>query len=161
LDLYFFGPNGLDLAIFQERSVVRRVPFVAKIKARKKVAQANSLSGLRYERDMTALASGAQLGFMLSNTQNIINGLPKTEVLNNSLAGARNSPNTNSAEHTAAKSFYRLVVAPTLAAGLSMAPTSGPVGATVRAGALFYGTSNSAATSFADTLVGPKGEQTN
>lgn len=103
-------------------------------------------SGLRYERDLTSFSAGAHLGFMLSQVQNIWQGL----------FGARNSPNTNTSEHTAAKAFYRLVLSPMAAAGISVAPGGGPIMQALKTGSLFGATSNSAASNFANGLAGPR-----
>ena len=72
------------------------------------------------------------------------------------MVGARNSPNTNTSEHTAAKALYRAVVAPLLTVVLSLAPAAGPVTTVGRAGAMLYGSSNSASEGFADALAGEK-----
>lgn len=110
-----------------------------------------SVTGLRYERDLTSLGVGPQIGYMASNMQNMLNGLPRMEIGPYGI-GQRNSPNTENAEHTAAKGFYRLAVAPTIAAALSMAPTPGPVSAAIRGAALQAGTSGTAANAFADSM---------
>lgn len=118
----------------------------------------NALTGLRYERDLTTLAAGPGASYLLSQVQNILRGLPKTEFgYNNSGVGLRNSGNTNTAEHTALKAAYRLSAAPAAAWGLAALGQVGPVGNVARYLALTYLTSTGAATTAADALVGPKG----
>jgi len=118
-----------------------------------------AVTGLRYERDLTSLTSGAQIGFMLSNLQNLLNGAPKFSVLGYGI-GQRNSPNTNSAEHTAMKSVYQLTLAPVASALLSLTPAPGPITQAARMALMQGLTSNTASATFADTMVGPKGSKT-
>ena len=110
-----------------------------------------SVTGLRYERDLTSLGVGPHLGYMLSNMQNVLNGLPRTEI-GPYVVGGRNSPNTENAEHTAAKGVYRLLMAPTATALLALAPTPGPVTSLVRGGLMQGVSSGTAASGFADSL---------
>ncbi len=113
----------------------------------------NAMTGLRYERDLSNIATGAGISYAMSNIQNIIKGLPKAEVGPYSV-GARNSENTNTAEHTALKSLYRLIGVPLSSWMLSAVNAGGPLGWGARYAALTYATSNSASAGFADTLVG-------
>eukprot|EP00752_Nemacystus_decipiens_P019185 g17241.t1 len=118
----------------------------------------NALTGLRYERDLTSLTSGPAGGYIFNNIANVINGVvPNVPVVGPALdwfgIGGRNSPNTLTGEHTAAKSFYRLVAQPGVSFGFSMIPVPGPVtqaGVTIGLQAL---TSAGAATAFADAVV--------
>lgn len=105
----------------------------------------NAMTGLRYERDLTSMAAGAHLGYFISQIQNVV-----------SMFGARNSPNTNTAERTAAKGLYRLMAAPAFSALLAGIPAAGPVSKTVRFGVLEYLTSNTAGSAFATAVAGPK-----
>ena len=114
-----------------------------------------SLTGLRYERDLTSLTAGPYLGYMLSGLQNMAQGMPRTEICPYAI-GARNSDKSNTAEHTAAKSFYRLAVAPTLAGVLTMLPMPGGASQLLRGGVMIGATSGSAASSFADAVAGEK-----
>jgi hypothetical protein len=117
----------------------------------------NAMTGLRYERDLTSLGVGAGAAYGLSQVQNILNGLPRTELWEGGPGvGLRNSPNTNSAERTAAKALYRLIVAPAFAMGLSALRADGALSWPLRYAGLTYLTSNSAAASFADTVAGEK-----
>jgi hypothetical protein len=108
----------------------------------------NAYTGLRYERDLANMAVGPGVGYIMSNTQNIIKGLP---------GSPRNSENTNTAEHTALKSFYRLTIAPLSNWMLSAMPAPGAAGWATRYAAMIYMSSNSASSGFADTIVGPAG----
>jgi len=108
----------------------------------------NAYNGLRYERDLTSLLVGATPAYIASNTQNIIKGIPGI--------GPRNSANTNTAEHTAAKSLYRLTAIPLVNVGLSAVPVPGGGSAVLRYSVMQYLSSNTAASAFADVAVGPK-----
>lgn len=117
----------------------------------------NSLSGLRYERDLTSLPAGAGITYVLSNVGNIINGLSQADLLGNGYGvGLRNSENANSAERNAAKSAYRLLAGPIMAAGIAAMPSLGPVTAATRFAAGTYVNSNTAASHFADLTAGPQ-----
>lgn len=116
-----------------------------------------AITGLRYERDLSSLLVGPGIGMVTSHIQNIVNGMPQAQLYDGGLGvGLRNNPNTNTAEHTALKSVYKLAVAPALSAGLAALPAPGPVGWGARYTALTLGTSNAAATSFADAVAGEK-----
>jgi hypothetical protein len=115
----------------------------------------NSVTGLRYERDLANLFIGAYPAFILSSVQNMIKGLPNTEVGPYGV-GLRNSDNTNTAERTAAKSFYRLMVAPAASILLSAVPVAGPISGLARYSALVSTSSAGMASGFADTVVGPQ-----
>lgn len=117
----------------------------------------NSLLGLKYNRDLTSLPAGVGMTYVLSNVASILNGFPKWEMLwSGAGVGLRNSPKTNTAEHEAAKAVYRLLFAPIGAAVFASAPVAGPVTAAARFGALAMSGTNTAASTFADMLVGPK-----
>lgn len=107
----------------------------------------NALTGLRYERDLANLAIGPGLSYYFSQVQNVLLGIPG---LND-----RNSPRTNTTERTAAKSLYRLTIAPAASIGLSALNAYGPISWTGRYLGLTALTSNSAADKFADVLIGP------
>jgi len=109
----------------------------------------NAVTGLKYERDLTSLMTGAGPSYMLGQFQNILRGMGVT---------GRNSPNTNTAEREMWKSVYRLTVSPAAVATLSALDAAGPFGATGRYFALTGLTSNSAADAFATALVGEEGE---
>lgn len=118
----------------------------------------NSLTGLRYERDLTSLTAGAGLGYALNNLANIINGVaPNIPLVGDTLQsaglGGRNSNNTLSAENTAVKSAYRMIAVPGISFMLSSIPIAGPVGRAVTSAGLQYGTSASPASAVADAIV--------
>jgi hypothetical protein len=108
----------------------------------------NILYGMRFERNLTSVSSGAGVAYTLSHIQNVLKAVPGLGC---------NSPNTNKAEHTAVKSAYLLTVGPFLSALLSVTPTV-PTLAAPRAGAIQYGSSASAASKFADMVVGDRDE---
>ncbi len=121
----------------------------------------NALNGVRYERDLTSLMVGATPAWAASNVQNIIKGLPKTELYSGGTGvGLRNSPNTNTAEHMALKSTYNLFAIPAVNAFLAALPAPGPLGAGLKFGAMQILSSSTAASSFADSIVGEKGTKT-
>jgi hypothetical protein len=72
----------------------------------------NILYGMRFERNLTSVSSGAGVAYTLSHIQNVLKAFPSLGC---------NSPNTNKAEHTAVKSAYLLTVGPFLSALLSRA----------------------------------------
>lgn len=102
----------------------------------------NSISGLKYERDMSNILNGPGLSSTFSDLQNIMSLFTS------------NSPNTNTAERNAAKAIYRLVAAPLLSWGISSLGVAGPVGATARYLGLVTLTSNSSAAGFANMVAG-------
>ena len=108
----------------------------------------NILYGMRFERNLTSVSSGAGVAYTLSHIQNVLKAVPGLGC---------NSPNTNKTEHTAAKSFYMLTGAPLLSALFSVTPTV-PTLAAPHAGAIQILSSASAATKFADMVVGEKDE---
>ncbi|MEM0949529.1 MAG: LPD1 domain-containing protein [Pseudomonadota bacterium] len=117
----------------------------------------NALTGLRYERDLGSLFIGAYPAFVASSIQNMINGLPQGELYPGGPGvGLRNSPNTNAAEHTAARSIYRLFVAPLANVAFTAAPSGGPLGDAARFVGMQYFSSSSMAHNFADSLVGER-----
>jgi len=117
-------------------------------------------TGIRYERDLSSMLVGAVPTYWASNLMNIIKGLPKTELYDGGPGvGLRNTDNTNTAEWTAAKSFYNLFGSLGVNSFLSALPAKGPVSWTARYVAMQYLSSQSAAALFADTLVGEKGEK--
>jgi hypothetical protein len=117
----------------------------------------NALTGLRYERDLASLGIGAGLASIMSDFQNIINGLPTVEnPFGGYLAGARNSPKTNTAEHQKMAALYRLVLAPALNLAMSAVGNSGPIGWTASHAAMTAGSSPQFANTFADWTAGEK-----
>ena len=105
---------------------------------------ANSLTGLKYERDLANLMVGPGFSSIFSDLQNLLGVAPWAE----------NSRNTNTAERNAAKGFYRLVVAPLLSGVLTSLDVAGPIGSGARYSAMIAVTSNAAASKFADMLAG-------
>lgn len=98
----------------------------------------SSLDGIRYERDLTTLVTGPALASILGDVKAI------------ATIYLRNAAGTTTTEANAAKSFYNLVMAPTLAIALTSINTAGPVGELARFSLLTYLTSNAAAKNFAD-----------
>lgn len=105
----------------------------------------SSLTGLKYERDLTSLGTGAGPAVLLSDIQNMYKGWAMSD---------GNSPNTNTSERQAAKSLYNLAIAPAWNALLSGVNVGGPLGWGARYAAMVYGSSQSAASGFADMTAG-------
>ncbi|UUJ74515.1 peptidoglycan transglycosylase [Microcystis phage Mae-Yong1326-1] len=103
-----------------------------------------AFTGLRYERDLTALAAGPHLGYFLGAAQAIGAGIV-----------GRNSENTNTAEWNMTKGAWQLLGVPAVAYGLTALPggpfTGLPIGL-----ALQKLTSNETADDVADAVVGEK-----
>jgi hypothetical protein len=99
-----------------------------------------SFTGLKYQRDLTAIMAGPFAGTILQAAQSV-GGL-----------GFNNTPNTNNAEYAAVKDSYRAIVAP----GLAFLLTAMPGSPFFKTPALQVLTSNRAADAAAEALVGEK-----
>lgn len=105
----------------------------------------NSVTGLRYNRDLAYLPLGAYAGNDAQNATKVA-----------SLFAGRNSRKTSTAENTATQGVYNLFISPSLAAGASSAP-GGPF-LTAGAGAFTATvTSPQASKAFAGAFFGDKG----
>ena len=104
-----------------------------------------AITGIKYQRDISSLTAGAQLGFILQNAQNILKAVV-----------GDGSPNTNTAAYNAYKSAYQLFAVPAINTALSVIP-GGPLfqGAYSTAGQAL--TSQDAGNAFATMAAGPKG----
>lgn len=104
----------------------------------------NAILGLRWQRDLSGVAVGAQGGYVTQNLQRI--------------AGLfiNNSPNTNTAEHNAVKGAYNLIVAPLANFMLSAMPAGQATGFLAGV-AMQYSSSGTMGDKVADFLVGEKG----
>lgn len=105
-------------------------------------------TGLKYERDLTALASGPHAGYFLGLAMDMLNGFPKYD-LGILQGGARNSENTDTAEHKAVKAAYKFFAVPAISAGLSAVPVAGPATGALAGAAMQKLTSNQTAGNFA------------
>lgn len=103
-------------------------------------------TGLRYERDLTALVAGAHASLFLNTL---------LQPLGTVFFPDRNSPNSNTAENKAMRGLYATVAAPAIAAGLSVLP-GGPLTGTAMGFGLQLATSGRAADAFADATAGPR-----
>jgi hypothetical protein len=99
-----------------------------------------AITGVKYQRDLTALTAGPFISLPLSLGQSTINYFQN------------NSKNTNNTEYALAKDAWRTIAAPILAYGILAAPG----GSLLKATALQFGTSNKAADDFAQLLTGEK-----
>lgn len=77
----------------------------------------NALSSLKYERDLSNLAVGANLGFFMQKVGNIAGAWPQAW-------GGKNNPNTNNAEWSAVRGAYQAFGVPLAHTVLSLAPGS-------------------------------------
>lgn len=98
----------------------------------------NAITGIKYDRDLSAIFAGAQAGFFLTGAQRMLEPF-----------FGRNSARTNTTEHRALKAFYQTFAAPAIAYAVTSAP-GGPLAAAV----LMGGTSSTAAGAFADVVMG-------
>lgn len=105
------------------------------------------LTGLKYQRDLTAVPLGPALGNIAASLQQI------------ATPAVRNSPKTNTTEYNALKGAYRLGIAPWAGAALSASP-GGPLIGGLTGVATGYVTSPVAGDEFAAMFVGEKGSDT-
>ncbi|MCA9232921.1 MAG: hypothetical protein KDA57_19895, partial [Planctomycetales bacterium] len=103
-------------------------------------------TGLRYDRDLTALTAGPQIGYFLAQAQIILE-----------VAFGRNSPNTNTAERNGVMAAYRMLGVPALNYALSAMP-AGPVIGAVAGGAMQVLSGRQAAEGVADAVAGERGQ---
>lgn len=104
----------------------------------------NFFVSARYERDPTSLLTGPYLTFYTDALSDAVGLLP-----------GLNSEETNNAEHRAARSAYKAIVAPTAALVASWLPGSAPMRLAYGAGMVAV-TSSGASHDFADALVGER-----
>jgi Large polyvalent protein-associated domain 1 len=105
-----------------------------------------AINGLKYEKSVTGLFAGAQVGFFLHAMEKMVTGFTRT------------SPHTNTSTYNALEGFYQGVLMP----AEMMALTALPGGPMARAGAglaSMYATSKAASGGFAAGIVGPKGSK--
>lgn len=76
-------------------------------------------TGIRYERDLTSVTAGANLGFILGAGQTMMRGW---------LPGMRNSDKNNNMERKALDSLYSITALPAMEIALSYLPVSGGFG---------------------------------
>jgi hypothetical protein len=105
------------------------------------------VTGIKYQRDVTAVPLGPALGNIAQNAQSVLTPL------------VRNSPNTNTSEYNMLKGAYRLAIAPWAGAALSAAP-GGPIASGAAGIGTGYVTSPVAGDEFAAMFVGEKGTKT-
>lgn len=108
----------------------------------------NSMTGLKYNRDLAYLPLGAYAGADAQNATNIARAFTD-----------RNSDRTNTGEHNAVKAAWQLAGAPTLAAALASLP-GGPLASMGAGAATAYVTSPGFGGDVATAAVGPKGIRT-
>jgi hypothetical protein len=103
-----------------------------------------AVTALRYEKSMTSLTAGAQVGFFLQAAQDML--APFTQ----------GSPYSNAADFNAARGVYNMFAVPAETIGLTALP-GGPLTGKLFGAAMMLATGRGASESFAKTLVGPKG----
>lgn len=108
----------------------------------------NLVNGVRYETDMTSLFTGPYLAHFSKNTQEVIAAFI-----------GRNSENTNTAEHKAARAMYRQLVKPVALSLIAGVAPTGPVSGNVARAAYFALASRNTETDFADALAGERGAE--
>jgi hypothetical protein len=103
-----------------------------------------AINGLKYEKSVTGLLAGAQVGFFLHAMEKVVTGFTRT------------SPHTNTSAYNAIEGAYQGLIMP----AEMMALTSLPGGPLARAGAglaSMYLTGKGASDRLATSIVGPKG----
>lgn len=108
----------------------------------------NQITSAKYQRSATSLLTGPYLSFYLDSIQKMSTALTPQPM-------GPNSPNTNNAEHAAARSAYRAFLAPAVTMGLAAAP--GGQAVALAAGIGMVGVGMPAASwMFADATVGER-----
>lgn len=100
-------------------------------------------TGLKYERDLSAVPLGPAIGNIAQNLQAI------------AMLAVRNSPNTNTAEYNALRGLYRLGIGPVAGTALSAVP-GGPIVSGLLGFGTGYVTAPTAGDEFAAMFVGEK-----
>ena len=107
------------------------------------------LRGITYERDIANALVGPYGAQWLKNAEAILR-----------VAGPRNSPNTNTAEHNAAEAAYSLIVQPVVVSAIVRVAPGGPLSSLAFGTLPMLAASNVGARGgFADALAGPRKER--
>jgi hypothetical protein len=69
----------------------------------------------------------------------------------------RNSENTPTAEHNAARAFYQAIIQPAMMASIAAAGPAGPISGLLSTAGIMWGSSPQMSTEFAEATAGPKG----
>ena len=103
----------------------------------------NAITGIKYDRDLSAIFAGAQVGFFLTGAQRMLQPF-----------FGRNSERTNTTEHRAVKALYQTFAAPALVYAMTSAP-----GGALAAAVIMGGSSSTAGGMFADAVLGKSDAQ--
>lgn len=107
---------------------------------------AQAYTGVKWDRDLTALTAGPYIGSTLQELQTIMEAF-----------AGRNSPDTNTTEFNAARALYRLAIQPAANALISAYAPAGPIGVNASRGMIMGASRYDTANAFAEWIVGPKG----
>ena len=108
---------------------------------------ANTVLGVRFQRDLANTVVGPGVGSTLQNVTSMANGW---------FGIGQNSPNTNTAERQAAIALYRELIVPVSAVVLSSTAKKTPLGYVLPFLGIQYSSSGDAAQRFANKVVGEK-----
>jgi hypothetical protein len=103
-----------------------------------------AINGLRYEKSISGLFAGAQVGFLLHAFEKVVTGF------------VRASPHTNTAAYNAIQGAWEGIGMPAAIAALTALP-GGPLAGPAASLAMMYATGKGASNLIARSLVGPKG----
>jgi hypothetical protein len=103
-----------------------------------------AFTGLKYQRDLSSLVAGAQLGYFLQSAGDIVK------------AFAAPSPNTNTSDFNAIKGAWQLLAVPAMSALFSALP-GGPLTGFLYGTGMQYATGQNVGLGVASHFVGPKG----
>jgi hypothetical protein len=103
-----------------------------------------AMSGLKYQRDLSALVAGAQTGYFTQAAGNILKAFVSP------------SPDTNTSDYNAIEGAWQLLGVPAMATLFSTLP-GGPAAGAIWGGAMQYLTGQDVGDKIASSLVGPKG----
>lgn len=111
-------------------------------------------TGLKYERDLTALTAGPHVGYFLNAAQGMAGPFIERRGQQNP-ARDPNKPQPNTAQWNAVKSAYQAFAVPAIAATMSSLP-GGPISGAALGFGLQKLTANSTADKVANAVAGPK-----
>lgn len=109
---------------------------------------AQIVTGVKYERDLTAISTGPYAAAIYQDVQTMMEAFV-----------GRNSGNTNTSEHNAVTAAYRLIGQPLAAAAISQMGPAGPISIWASRAALVGASSYGTGPAVADVFVGEKGDR--
>ena len=110
-----------------------------------------AVRGIKYQRDMTSLTAGPQLGALMQNIQDISGWA--VQAIGNLISGE--VATTNTQQRKAAKAFYNLMIGPVFSFAAAATP-AGPAGGAILGMVQMFTGSGGARDAFASWLAGEK-----